>query len=98
KRTTLRIDATSHRGFCNPLNREPVEAEAHRHALRLVNRPRLVERTRDDVVELCVHLVLFPEVLLEALHPLEVRDDDTTRVGEDVREDQDAVLLEDLVG
>ena len=60
--------------------------------------PRLVERARDDVVQLRVHLVLLPEVLLEALHPLEVGDDDAARVREHVGQDEDAALVEDLVG
>ena len=46
----------------------------------------------------CVDLLLLPEVLLEALHPLEVGDDDAARVREHVGEDEDAAVLEDLVG
>ena len=65
--------------------------------LLLVHVPGLVERAGDDVAELRVHLGLLPEVLLEALHPLEVRDDDAARVGEDVRQDEHALVLEDLV-
>jgi hypothetical protein len=49
-------------------------------------------------VQLRVHLVLAPEVLLEALHPLEVRDDDAARVREHVGQDEDAPVLEDRVG
>ena len=52
----------------------------------------------DDVVQLRVHLVLLPEVLLEALHPLEVRDDDAAGVREHVGQDEHAPVLEDLVG
>ena len=57
-----------------------------------------LEGARDDLVQPRVHLVLLPEVLLQALHPLEVRDDDAAGVREHVREDEDAALLEDLVG
>ena len=60
--------------------------------------PRLVERARDDRVQALVHLALRPEELLEALHPLEVRDDDAAGVREHVGDDEHAVLLEDLVG
>ena len=48
--------------------------------------------------ELRVDLVLLPEVLLQALHPLEVRDDDAAGVREDVGEDEHALVLEDRVG
>ena len=64
-------------------------------ALRL---GRLAERARDDVVQARVHLLLLPEVLLQALHPLEVGDDDAAGVREHVREDEHAAVLEDLVG
>ena len=45
-----------------------------------------------------IDLLLLPEVLLEALHPLEVRDDDPAGVGEHVGKNHDAAILEDLVG
>ena len=38
---------------------------------------------------------LLPEVLLQALHPLEVGDDDAARVREHVRQDEHAVRVED---
>ena len=63
-----------------------------------VDVPGLLERLVDDVLELGVDLVLLPEVLLEALHPLEVGDDDAARVREHVGQDEDALVLEDLVG
>src|SRR5436189_6071111 len=96
-RTTLRIDAARRGGLRNPLNGEAVGAEPHRNVAVLVDGPGLVERARDDVVQLRVHLGLLPEVLLEALHPFEVGDHDAAGVGEDVRKDDDALVLEDLV-
>src|SRR5712691_848526 len=75
-RTTLRIDSASRGRFRDALHRKAVGGKAHRRAAALHRPPRLVERARDDVVQLRVHLGLLPEVLLEALHPLEVRDDD----------------------
>src|SRR4029453_10654945 len=96
-RTTLRIDAAGDRGLRDALDGQPVRREAHRDVLRLVERPGLVERARRDVVQLRVHLVPLPEVLLEALHPLEVGDEEPAGVAEDVREDEHALLLEDLV-
>ena len=80
------------------LHREPVGSDAHRELAALGRVPGLVERAAHDVVELRVHLDLLPEVLLEALHPLEVRDDDAARVREHVGEDQHALVLEDRVG
>ncbi len=79
------------------LHREPVRRHAQARLHRLSRLPGLLERARDDVVELRVDLLLAPEVLLEALHPLEVRDDDAACVREDVREDEHAAILEDRV-
>src|SRR5215208_3563370 len=93
----LRVEAARRRRLGDALNGEAVRGHAHRGAPRLLRRPGLVERARDDVVELRVHLDLLPEVLLEALHPLEVRDDDAAGVREHVGEDEHAGVLEDLV-
>ena len=57
------------------------------------SRGRPCGRCRGDRVD----FVLLPEVLLEPLNPLEVRDDDTPGIGEDVREDDDTAILEDVV-
>ena len=75
----------------------PYDASAHRHVALLHRRPRRIERLRDDVVELRVHLGLLPEVLLEALHPLEVRHDHAAGVGEHVRQNEHAHVVEDDV-
>ena len=80
------------------LHGQAVGGEPQGQLALLVQLPGLVERARDDRVEARVDLLLGPEVLLQALHPLEVRDDDPAGVGEDVGEDEDASLLEDLVG
>ena len=42
--------------------------------------------------------LLAPEEAGAVLDPLEVRDGDAAGVGEDVRHDQDALLVQDLVG
>ena len=76
----------------------PVRGHAHARPDPLARLPRLLERARDDVVQLRVHLVLAPEVLLEPLHPLEVGDDDAAGVREHVGQHEDAAVLEDHVG
>ena len=47
-------------------------------------------------LEALVHFVLFPEVAVAILHPLEVRRGDAAGVGEDVGNDEDAALAEML--
>src|SRR5919197_6271776 len=78
--TALRIEAPRRRRLGHPLHRDAVGGDAHARPAALARRPGLVEGAHDDVVQLRVHLGLLPEVLLEALHPLEVRDDDAARV------------------
>ena len=69
--------------------REPVGGEPHRQASAARAVSHVSSKARlDDVVQLRVHLGLLPEVLLEALHPLEVRDDDAAGVREHVGEDR----------
>src|SRR5436190_476171 len=94
----LGVEATRDRGFRDAMDGEAVGGEPHRDGPFCLRRPRLLEGARDDLVQPCVDLVLLPEVLLEALHPLEVRDDDAAGIREHVREHEHAVLLEDRVG
>src|SRR5439155_3167157 len=47
-------------------------------------RPHAVEGARHDLLQPCRDLALAPEVVLETLDPLEIRDDDAAGVREDV--------------
>src|SRR5581483_4696389 len=76
----LGIEPPRQRRLGDALGGEAVGGETHAEVARLVHVPGLRERLVDDLLELRVDLVLLPEVLLEALHPLEVRDDDAARV------------------
>src|ERR1700677_4115825 len=51
-----------------------------------------------DGVETLVDLGLGPEVAHAVLHPLEVAGGDAAGIGEDVGDDEDALVGEDLVG
>src|SRR6185312_1244551 len=93
----LGIEATRDRGVGDAADGDAIRSRAHGRLPLLVDVPGLVEGPGHDVAQLRVHLGLLPEVFLEALDPLEVRDDHAARVGEDVRQDQDALLLENLV-
>src|SRR5215218_2706849 len=95
---TLGIETSRHGRLGDALHREPVGGHPHARSLLLLRHDRLLEGAGDDVVEPLVHLFLLPEVLLEPLHPLEIGDDDAARIREHVREDEDAPVLEDLVG
>ena len=49
-------------------------------------------------LEALVHFLLFPEVAVAVLDPFEVRRRDAAGVGEDVGNDEDAALVQLLVG
>src|SRR5215470_887917 len=91
------IDTAGDRRLGDALDGEAVRRHAHGQVTPLRRLPRLLERAAHDVVELRVHLHFLPEVLLEALHPFEVRDDDAARVRKYVGEDEHALVLEDGV-
>ena len=91
------VEAARRRRLGDPLHREPVRGRPHPRREALRGGPGLLERARHDVVELRVDLVLLPEVLLEPLDPLEVRDDHAAGVREHVGEHEDPAVLEDLV-
>src|SRR5918996_3571834 len=93
----LRIEATRDGRLGDAAHTDAVRRDAQAHAALLVRVPGLAEGARDDVVQPLVHLFFLPEVLLEALHPLEVGDDDAAGVREHVGQDAHAAVLEDLV-
>ena len=58
----------------------------------------VVEAVDHNALEALVDFGLGPEVAHAVLDPLEVACGDATGVGEDVGDDEDALLLEDIVG
>src|SRR5213078_2522668 len=80
----LGIEAPGDRRVGDAANCDAVRREPHADRSLLRDAPGLVEGARGDVAELRVDLVLLPEVLLEALDPLEVRHDDAAGIREDV--------------
>src|ERR687895_2301207 len=96
--TRLRIEPTRDGGLRHAADADPVRGDAEADPALLVRVPGLAEGAGDDVVQPLVHLFFLPEVLLQPLHPLEVRDDDAAGVRKHVGEHDDATVLEDLVG
>src|ERR1051325_9647034 len=95
---TLWVDAANRRGVGDPLHRERVSRRTHVDVFVHRRVEDLVERPRDHVVQLGVDLLLFPEEGLQVLHPLEVGDDHTSGVGDDVRHQKDPSVVEDGIG
>src|SRR3954465_1677346 len=75
-RTVLGIQAPDRARLDHALDGDAVGGGAERDVARLVQVPRVAERAADDLTQPLVDLGLGPEELLQALHPLEVRDDD----------------------
>jgi putative transcriptional regulator len=71
---------------------------SHVQAVLLGAGHHALEGVGQHVAEALVDLVQRPHVVLRALDPLEVGDGDAAGVGQDVGEDEDALVLEDLVG
>src|ERR1700730_17673519 len=91
----LWVYASHRRRVGYPLDRQRVSSQPHVDALVDRGVEDLVEGPRDDVVQLGVDLLLLPEEGLQVLHPLEIRNDHTARVGDDVRDQEDAALVKD---
>src|SRR5688500_17682767 len=51
-----------------------------------------------DLLHSVIDLIFVPEEVLQVLYPLEVGDDHTARVGEDVRHQIDSAVVENPVG
>src|SRR2546426_5467804 len=61
-------------------------------------RPHAVEGARHDLLQPCRDLALAPEVVLEILDPLEIRDDDAAGVREDVGDHRHPAIAQDRDG
>src|SRR5690348_10027997 len=93
----LWVYASDRRRVGHALHGQRVGGGAHVDALVHRRVQDLVERARDHVVQLAVHLVLLPEEGLEVLDPLEVGHDHAAGVGDDVRHEEDAPVVQDRI-
>src|SRR4029077_14849560 len=93
----LWIDPSNRRCVGYALHRERVRGETHVDALVDRGVEDLVEGPRDEGGQLGVDRLLFPEEGLQVLHPLEVRDNHSAGVGDDVRDDEDPAVVQDGV-
>src|SRR5262245_23474360 len=92
------IEPAQRVGLRDPADRHEVRGRPPADLPLPVHRVHGLDRPIHQVPEPQVHLALRPEIALERLHPLEVRDRHPTRVREDVRDHELAVLEEHLVG
>src|SRR5438094_3521199 len=82
----------------HPIDCDDVRGDAGVHLVLLRGGRDLVERAHHDALEAPVHGVLVPEVTAAVLYPLEVAHGHTAGVRENVGNDENALLLENLVG
>ena len=71
---------------------------AHHDLLFQADPEHVVKRPQHDPLQPIVDVVLIPEKLLQILDPLEIRNSDATGVGQDIRDDEHPLVVEDLVG
>ena len=83
--------------FCDAVHGEEEGGLAQGDLLGLRGFPDVREGASDDSVESLEDLVFGPEKRFAALDPFEVRDGDAAGVGEHVRNDDDASLIQDSV-
>src|SRR5262245_49904703 len=91
-------DAAAALRFGHALDAAHQRRGAEIDALRARHGPDVLRRALHQADQAVVHLLLAPEELLEALHPLEVGDRHAAGVREDVGHDGDAALAQDRVG
>jgi len=92
------VDAALLGGVGDAVDCQHVGSDAVVDAVILRVSNDVVEALGHDVVQALIDFGLGPEVAHAILHPLEVAGGDAARVGEDVGDDEDALVGEDLVG
>src|SRR5213592_1166453 len=80
------------------LQRDRIRRRAERHAFLLRQIPHTDVRFRDGRLQLAIHLLVRPAVLLEILRPFVVADGHAAGVREEIGDHGDAALLEDEIG
>ena len=96
--SALRIDPAQPVHRRDARDRQHVRRRAHVHLVALRELEHRLEAALHDLAESLIHDLLGPEVAAAVLHPLEVRDRDAARVGENVGDDEDPLLLENRIG
>ena len=94
----LCVDSALFGGVGYAIDREHVGCDTVVDVMRSSVRDNVVEAFGHDVVEALVDFGFGPEVAHAVLDPLEVAGGDAAGVGEDVRDDEDTLVAEDLVG
>ena len=80
--------------FCTP---RPQRRRAHRQLAFLGELPYLVERSRHQLFEFLIDLLLAPQELLHVLDPFEVGNGDAAGVAEHVGDDENVAVGQDLI-
>ena len=95
----LRVQAAHRGGVGDALDGQQVGGGAHVDRLPCAASSSVSSEGLDhDLLELLVDLASLQKSRLQVLDPLEVADRDAAGVAQDVRDQEDAALVEDLVG
>src|ERR687896_1382582 len=82
----------------NAADTDPVRGLPHGQVLRLAEVVDVLESAVHDLVQAIVNLFLIPEIRLDVLDPFEVRNGYASGVCDYVGDDENASVVEDLVG
>jgi alkylhydroperoxidase family enzyme len=85
------------RDRADALDRDDVGGDAHVDLVLDGCLQHRIERLAHLLLEPLVDVLLFPEISIAILHPLEVRRRHAAGVGEDVGDDEDAFVVQELV-
>src|ERR1700728_3667236 len=92
------VDAALPDGVGHAVNGQHVSGDAVVDPVSLGVTNDIFERRLHDGVELLVDHRLFPEVALAVLHPFEIRSGHPPGVGQNVGDDEDALVAQDIIG
>src|SRR5450755_3397874 len=94
----LRVNATLLYGESHPVDGQHIGGNAIVDRVRLSVANHIAEAFRQDALQLLVDHSFLPEIALAILHPFKVGGRDTTGIGQNVRNDEDLLVRQDLVG
>ena len=93
-----RVEPTNLSGLRDSTDPKYVRGKTHVDSSVLVNFEDFLECRLHHTLQPIVYILGLPEEVLLILHPLKIRDRYTAGVAQDIRDQEDALFIEDLVG
>ena len=97
-RIKSRVNTAQFQCAGHAIDRHNICSDTIIHPVGFCVKHNLIETLFHHVLQAFIHFAFAPEKALAILHPLEVADRDAAGIAENVRDDEDSLLLDNRIG